>query len=140
MIPDTVSQSTSTTSIHRVLSSKHVHAPPAHSRFHRDLSVSARRNRIEHPADSPMLMFSVDALFLDAQKSPSQHPKPIHQCLQPTTRVINTLMRLVHGGVRVRDGIRTMMKLQRVHAKSIQKYQPLMIPFHLLAQLENPKG
>ena len=98
LIPDTVSQSTSTTSIHRVLSSKHVHAPPAHSRFHRGLSVSARRNRVEHPADSPMLMFSVDALFLDAQKSPSQHPKPIHQCLQPTTRVINTLMRLVHGG------------------------------------------
>ena len=98
LIPDTVSQSTSTTSIHRVLSSKHVHAPPAHSRFHRDLSVSTRKNRVEHPADSPMLMFSVDALFLDAQKSPSQHPKPIHQCLQPTTRVINTLMRLVHGG------------------------------------------
>ena len=45
-----------------------------------------------------MLMFSVDALFLDAQTSPSQHPKSIHQCLQPATRVINTLMRLVHGG------------------------------------------
>ena len=45
-----------------------------------------------------MLMFSVDALFLDAQTSPSQHPRPIHQCLQPATRVINTLMRLVHGG------------------------------------------
>ena len=43
-------------------------------------------------------MFSVDALFLDAQTSPSQHPKSIHQCLQPATRVINTLMRLVHGG------------------------------------------
>ena len=98
LIPDTVSQSTSTTSIHRVLSSKHVHAPPAHSRFHRDSSASTRKNRVEHPADSPMLMFSVDALFLDVQKSPSQHPKPIHQCLQPTTRVINTLMRLVHGG------------------------------------------
>ena len=45
-----------------------------------------------------MLMFSVDALLLDAQTSPSQHPQPIHQCLQPATRVINTLMRLVHGG------------------------------------------
>ena len=56
------------------------------------------RDRVQHPADSPMLMFSVDALFLDAQTSPSQHPKSIHQCLQPATRVINTLMRLVHGG------------------------------------------
>ena len=43
-------------------------------------------------------MFSVDALFLDAQTSPSRHPRPIHQCLQPATRVINTLTRLVHGG------------------------------------------
>ena len=40
----------------------------------------------------------VDALFVDAQTSPSQHPQPIHQCLQPATRVLNTLMRLVHGG------------------------------------------
>ena len=60
--------------------------------------MSTRNRRVEHPADSPMLMFSVDALFLDAQTSPSQHPKPIHQRLQPATRVINTLMRLVHGG------------------------------------------
>ena len=97
LIPDTVSQSTSTTSTHRVLSSKHVHAQPAHSSSHRDSSTSTRNSRVQHPADSPMLMFSV-ALFLDAQTSPSQHPKPIHQCLQPATRVINTLMRLVHGG------------------------------------------
>ena len=98
LIPDTVSQSTSTTSTHRVLSSKHAHAQPAHSSSHRDSSASTRKSRVQHPADSPMLMFSVDALFLDAQTSPSQHPKPIHQCLQPATRVINTLMRLVHGG------------------------------------------
>ena len=98
LIPDTVSQSTSTTSTHRVSSSKHVHAQPAHSSSHRDSSASTRNSRVQHPADSPMLMFSVDALFLDAQASQSQHPKPIHQCLQPATRVINTLMRLVHGG------------------------------------------
>ena len=40
----------------------------------------------------------VDALFVDAQTSPSQHPQPIHQGLQPATRVLNTRMRLVHGG------------------------------------------
>ena len=98
LIPDTVSQSISTTSTHRVMSSKHVHAPPAHSSSQRDSCASTRNSRVQHPADSPMLMFSVDALFLDAQTSPSQHPKSIHQCLQPATRVINTLMRLVHGG------------------------------------------
>ena len=98
LIPDTVSQSVSTTSTHRVMSSKHVHAPPAHSSSQRDSCASTSPNRVQHPADSPMLMFSVDALFLDAQTSPSQHPKSIHQCLQPATRVINTLMRLVHGG------------------------------------------
>ena len=100
LIPDTdtVSQSVSTTSTHRVMSSKHVHAPPAHSSSQRDSCASTPPNRVQHPADSPMLMFSVDALFLDAQTSPSQHPKSIHQCLQPATRVINTLMRLVHGG------------------------------------------
>ena len=98
LIPDTVSQSVSTTSTHRVMSSKHVHAPPAHSSSQRDSCASTSSNRVQHPADSPMLMFSVDALFLDAQTSPSQHPKSIHQCLQPATRVINTLMRLVHGG------------------------------------------
>ena len=98
LIPDTVSQSVSTTSTHRVMSSKHVHAPPAHSSSQRDSCASTRNRRVQHPADSPMLMFSVDALFLDAQTSPSQHPKSIHQCLQPATRVINTLMRLVHGG------------------------------------------
>ena len=98
LIPDTVSQSTSTTSTHRVMSSKHVHAPPAHSSSLRDSCASTRNSRVQHPAESPMLMFSVDALFLDAQTSPSQHPKSIHQCLQPATRVINTLMRLVHGG------------------------------------------
>ena len=80
------------------MSSKHVHAPPAHSSSQRDSCASTSPNRVQHPADSPMLMFSVDALFLDAQTSPSQHPKSIHQCLQPATRVINTLMRLVHGG------------------------------------------
>ena len=82
------------------MSSKHVHAPPAHSSSRRDSCASPRNSRVQHPADSPMLMFSVDALFLDAQTSPSQHPKSIHQCLQPATatRVINTLMRLVHGG------------------------------------------
>ena len=98
LIPDTVSQSVSTTSTHRVMSSKHVHAPPAHSSSQRDSCASTPPNRVQHPADSPMLMFSVDALFLDAQTSPSQHPKSIHQCLQSATRVINTLMRLVHGG------------------------------------------
>ena len=98
LIPDTVSQSVSTTSTHRAMSSKHVHAPPAHSSSQRDSCASTPRDRVQHPADSPMLMFSVDALFLDAQTSPSQHPKSIHQCLQPATRVINTLMRLVHGG------------------------------------------
>ena len=98
LIPDTVSQSTSTTSTHRVMSSKHVHAPPAHSSSLRDSCASTHNSCVQHPADSPMLMFSVDALFLDAQTSPSQHPKSIHQCLQPATRVINTLMRLVHGG------------------------------------------
>ena len=99
----------------RVMTSKHDSTQPAHSSSLRDSSVttrnrcahsssprascvSTRNRRVEHPADSPMLMFSVDALFLDAQTSPSQHPKPIHQCLQPATRVINTLMRLVHGG------------------------------------------
>ena len=80
------------------MSSKHVHAPPAHSSSQRDSCASTPLHRVQHPADSPMLMFSVDALFLDAQTSPSQHPKSIHQCLQPATRVINTLMRLVHGG------------------------------------------
>ena len=80
------------------MSSKHVHAPPAHSSSQRDSCASTSPNRVQHPADSPMLMFSVDALFLDAQTSPSQHPTSIHQCLQPATRVINTLMRLVHGG------------------------------------------
>ena len=98
LIPDNVSQSVSTTSTHRAMSSKHVHAPPAHSSSQRDSCASTPRDRVQHPADSPMLMFSVDALFLDAQTSPSQHPKSIHQCLQPATRVINTLMRLVHGG------------------------------------------
>ena len=98
LIPDNVSQSVSTTSTHRAMSSKHVHAPPAHSSSQRDSRASTPRDRVQHPADSPMLMFSVDALFLDAQTSPSQHPKSIHQCLQPATRVINTLMRLVHGG------------------------------------------
>ena len=98
LIPDTVSQSVSTTSTHRVMSSKHVHAPPAHSSSQRDSGASTPHDRVQHPADSPMLMFSVDALFLDAQTSPSQHPKSIHQCLQPATRVINTLMHLVHGG------------------------------------------
>ena len=98
LIPDTVSQSVSTTSTHRVMSSKHVHAPPAHSSSQRDSCAPTPHDRVQHPADSPMLMFSVDALFLDAQTSPSQRPKSIHQCLQPATRVINTLMRLVHGG------------------------------------------
>ena len=98
LIPDTVSRSVSTTSTHRVMSSKHVHAPPAHSRSLRDSCASTPHDRVQHPTDSPILMFSVDALFLDAQTSPSQHPKSIHQCLQPATRVINTLMRLVHGG------------------------------------------
>ena len=98
LIPDTVPQSTSTTSTQRVSSSTYAHAQTAHSSSHRDSGVSTRNSRVKHPADSPMLMFSVDALFLDAQTSPSQHPKPIHQCLQPATRVINTLMRLVHGG------------------------------------------
>ena len=98
LIPETVPQSTSTTSTQRVSSSTYAHAQTAHSRSHRDSGVSTRNSRVKHPADSPMLMFSVDALFLDAQTSPSQHPKPIHQCLQPATRVINTLMRLVHGG------------------------------------------
>ena len=98
LIPDTVSQSVSTTSTHRVMSSKHVHAPPAHSSSQRDSCASTRTSRVQHSAESPMLMFSIDALFLDAQTSPSQHPKSIHQCLQPATRVINTLMRLVHGG------------------------------------------
>ena len=98
LIPDTVSQSVSTTSTHRVMSSKHVHAPPAHSSSLRDSCASTPHDRVQHLTDSPMLMFSVDALFLDAQTSPSQHPKSIHQCLQPATRVINTLMRLVHGG------------------------------------------
>ena len=84
--------------------------PPAHSRSLRDSCASTPRDRVQHPTDSPMLMFSVDALFLDAQTSPSQHPKSIHQCLQPATRVINTLMRLVHGGVRVKDGIRTVTR------------------------------
>ena len=98
LIPDTVSQSVSTTSTHRVMSSKHVHAPPAHSSSLRDSCASTQHDRVQHLTDSPMLMFSVDALFLDAQTSPSQHPKSIHQCLQPATRVINTLMRLVHGG------------------------------------------
>ena len=99
LIPDTVPQSTSTTSTQRVSSSTYAHAQTAHSSSHRDSGVSARNSRVKHPADPPMLMFSVDALFLDAQTSPSQHPKPIHQCLQPATRVINTLMRLkiVHG-------------------------------------------
>ena len=97
LIPDNVSQSVSTTSTHRAMSSKHVHAPPAHSSSQRDSCASTPRDRVQHPADSPMLMFSVDAFFLDAQTSPSQHPKSIHQCLQPATRVINTLMRLVHG-------------------------------------------
>ena len=98
LIPDTVPQSTSTTSTQRVSSSTYAHAQTAHSSSHRDSGVSTRNSRVKHSADSPMLMFSVDALFLDAQTSPSQHPKPIHQCLQPATRVINTLMRLVHGG------------------------------------------
>ena len=98
LIPDTVSQSVSTTSTHRVMSSKHVHAPPAHSSSLRDSCASKPHDRVQHLTDSPMLMFSVDALFLDAQTSPSQHPKSIHQCLQPATRVINTIMRLVHGG------------------------------------------
>ena len=98
LIPETVPQSTSTTSTQRVSSSTYAHAQTAHSSSHRDSGVSARNSRVKHPAESPMLMFSVDALFLDAQTSPSQHPKPIHQCLQPATRVINTLMRLVHGG------------------------------------------
>ena len=98
LIPETVPQSTSTTSTQRVSSSTYAHAQTAHSSSHRDSGVSTRNSRVKHPADSPMLMFSVDALFLDAQTSPSQHPKPIHQCLQPATRVINTLMRLVHGG------------------------------------------
>ena len=98
LIPETVPQSTSTTSTQRVSSSTYAHAQTAHSRSHRDSGVSTRNSRVKHPAESPMLMFSVDALFLDAQTSPSQHPKPIHQCLQPATRVINTLMRLVHGG------------------------------------------
>ena len=115
LIPDNVSQSGMMASTLRVMTSKHDSTQPAHSSSLRDSSVttrnrcahsssqreacvSARNRRVEHPADSPMLMFSVDALFLDAQTSPSQHPKPIHQCLQPATRVINTLMRLVHGG------------------------------------------
>ena len=98
LIPDNVSQSGMMTSTLRVMPSTHNPTPPAHSSSPRDSSVSTRNRRVKHPANSPMLMFSVDALFLDAQTSPSQHPKPIHQCLQPATRVINTLMRLVHGG------------------------------------------
>ena len=98
LIPETVPQSTSTTSTQRVSSSTYAHAQTAHSSSHRDSGVSTRNSRVKHPAESPMLMFSVDALFFDAQTSPSPHPKPIHQCLQPATRVINTLMRLVHGG------------------------------------------
>ena len=86
LIPETVPQSTSTTSTQRVSSSTYAHAQTAHSSSHRDSGVSTRNSRVKHPADSPMLMFSVDALFLDAQTSPSQHPKPIHQCLQPATR------------------------------------------------------
>ena len=131
LIPDTVPQSTSTTSTQRVSSSTYAHAQTAHSSSHRDSGVSTRNSRVKHPADSPMLMFSVDALFLDAQTSPSQHPKPIHQCLQPATRVINTLMRLVHGGVR--GGIR----IQLVHVKNIRKLATI---FLMLAPLENPKG
>ena len=50
-------------------SSKHAHARPAHSSSHRDSGAYTRNSRVQHPADSPMLMFSVDALFLDAQTS-----------------------------------------------------------------------
>ena len=80
-----------------MLSPKPEHAQPAHSRSLRDSCVSTRKRCVQHSADTPKLMFWVDALFLDAQTSPSQHPQPIHQCLQPATRVINTLTRLVHG-------------------------------------------
>ena len=123
LIPDTVSQSISTTSTHRVMSSKHVHAPPAHSSSQRDSCASTRNSRVQHPAESPMLMFSVDALFLDAQTSPSQHPKSIHQCLQPATRVINTLMRLVHGGSEG-EGWHSHSDSERGHSKSTSTTGP----------------
>ena len=98
LIPDSVSQSVSTTSTQWVLSPQLEHAQPAHSSSQRDSCVSTCNRRVQHSADTPMLMFPVDALFLDAQTSPSQRPQPIHQLLQPATPVINTLMRLVHGG------------------------------------------
>ena len=81
LIPDTVSQSTSTTSTLRVLSPKPEHAQPAHSRSLRDPCVSTRTRLVQHSADTPMLVFSVDELFLDAQTSPSQHRQPIHPWL-----------------------------------------------------------
>ena len=59
LIPDTVPQSTSTTSTQRVSSSTYAHAQTAHSSSHRDSGVSTRNRRVKHPADSPMLMFSV---------------------------------------------------------------------------------
>ena len=95
LIPDAVSPSLSTTPTHRVLSSNDV---PARSRSLRDSCASTRISSVPHSADTPTLLFSVDALFLDAQTSPSQRPQPIYQCLQPATRVINTHTRLVHGG------------------------------------------
>ena len=46
----------------------------------------------------PQLAFSTDALYLEASTSAKPTPKSIHQCLQPATRVINTLVRIAHGG------------------------------------------
>ena len=71
LIPDNVSQSISTTPTHGVLSSNNVHTQPARSRSLRDSYASTRIRSVPHSANTPMLMFSVDALFLDAQTSPS---------------------------------------------------------------------
>eukprot|EP00435_Cladocopium_sp_Y103_P038752 s1874_g10.t1 len=46
----------------------------------------------------PQLTFSTDSLYLEAMTSANTTPKSIHQCLHPATRVINTLVRIAHGG------------------------------------------
>ena len=54
----------------------------------------------------PQLAFSTDPLYFEARTNATTNPRSIHQCLYDARRMINTLVRIAHGG---RQGISTVV-------------------------------